>query len=311
MINIKLKNIFLIILYFLIYNSIYSVSFSQISTKILFKINEQIITNIELENEKKFLIFLNPNLKKLSSNQIEIISIDSLKNRKIKELELEKFTDLNKENLGKPIINNFISNSKYDNKENLLIELKKINLNYKFFEKNFIIDNTWREFVLTRFKSQVKINIDKLKKQLQNRKNEIEELNMSEIIFEINPGITYEEKVKQIYSEINNSGFEAAASIFSISESKKYGGKIGWIKASQISEKIYSEIKEIKEISSPIKINNRYLIIKINGKRKINQKINYDEELNKLINIETDKELNKLGYIYFNKIKKRTFISEN
>ena len=31
----------------------------------------------------------------------------------------------------------------------------------------------------------------------------------------------------------------------------------------------------------------------------------------KLINIETEKEINKFGYIYFNKIKKRTFISEN
>ena len=31
------------------------------------------------------------------------------------------------------------------------------------------------------------------------------------------------------------------------------------------------------------------------------------EELKKLVKIETEKELNKLGYIYFNKLKKKTF----
>ena len=310
MIKIKFKNTFFVILFFFIYCTIISSSFSQISTKILFKINDQIITNIDLENEKKFLIFLNPNLNNLSNDQIENISRDSLKNRKIKEIELKKFTNLNKENLGEKYVSNFISNSKYDNKKNLLNELKKVNLSYRFFEKNFIIDNVWREFIFTKFNSQVKIDTDKLKKQLQNQKNEVEELNISEIIFEIKPGISFEENVKKIYSEIDNSGFEAAASIFSISESKNFGGKLGWIKANQISEKIYSEIKKTKKITSPIKINNRYLIIKINERRKIEKKINYDDELNKLANIETEKELNKIGYIYFNKIKKRTFISE-
>ena len=70
-------------------------------------------------------------------------------------------------------------------------------------------------------------------------------------------------------------------------------------------------IKKGKEITSPIKINNGYLIIKVNEVRKIREKINFDEELNKLINLESEKELNRLGYIYFNKIKKRIFISEN
>ena len=51
--------------------------------------------------------------------------------------------------------------------------------------------------------------------------------------------------------------------------------------------------------------------MKINDKRKVKQKIDYDDELKRLTNLETDKELNKLGYIYFNKVKKRIFISEN
>ena len=120
-----------------------------------------------------------------------------------------------------------------------------------------------------------------------------------------------EKLAEKIFYEIENYGFEAAASIYSISDTKNVGGNLGWIKSNQISKNIYDEIKVVKNITKPIKTNNGYLIIKINDKREINEKIDVEEELSKLINIETEKEINKLGYIYFNKIKKRTFISEN
>ena len=94
-------------------------------------------------------------------------------------------------------------------------------------------------------------------------------------------------------------------SIYSISDTKNVGGNLGWIKSNQISKNIYDEIKVVKNITKPIKTNNGYLIIKINDKREINEKIDVEEELSKLINIETEKEINKLGYIYFNKIKKK------
>jgi len=288
-----------------------TVAISAINTEILFKINNEIITNIDLENEKKFLLFLNPNLNNLSNKQIENISQNSLKNRKIKEIELNKFFDLKQDNLGEVYIDNFIFNSNFKNKEILKRELKKFKLQYAYFEKNLIIDNIWREFIFKKFKSRIKIDKDKLKKQIENQKNEVEELNLSEILFEIKPNITIEELTKQIFSEIDKSGFEAAASIFSISSTKDIGGNLGWIKSNQISEKIYSEIKKEVKITSPIKTNNGYLIIKINERRKINEKINFEEEFKKLVNIESEKEINKLGYIYFNKIKKKTFISEN
>ena len=288
-----------------------TVEVSAINTKILFKINNEIITNIDLENEKKFLLFLNPNLNNLSNKQIEDISQNSLKNRKIKEIELNKFFDLKQDNLGDVYIDNFILNSNFKNKEILQKELKKFELQFAYFEKNLIIDNIWREFIFKKFKSRIKINKEKLKSQIENQKNEVEELNISEILFEIKPNITIEELTKQIFSEIDRSGFEAAASIFSISSTKNIGGNLGWIKSNQISERIYSEIKKEVKITSPIKTNNGYLIIKINERRKINEKINFEEEFKKLVNIESEKEINKLGYIYFNKIKKKTFISEN
>ena len=288
-----------------------SMAFAKINSKILFKISDEIITNIDLENEKKFLIFLNPNLNNLSDEQINKISLSSLENRKIKEIELRKYFDLNKDNIGSKFIDNFIASANYNSKDAFKIKLNEIDLELNFFEKNFIIDNLWREYIYNRFKSQIKIDTDKLKKQIENQKNEIEELNLSEILFEIKSNTTFKELSNQIYSEIDKSGFEAAASIYSISDSKNFGGKLGWIKSSQISKKIYSQINNQKKITDPIKTNNGFLILKINERRTIKEKINLEQELEKLIGLETEKELNKLGYIYFNKIKKRIFISEN
>ncbi len=306
--NLKFKRIFVLVLILLLFKNSAN---AKIKSEIIYKLNNEIITNVDLENEKKFLLFLNPNLKNLSLSQIENISENSLKNRKIKEIELKKFFDLEEKELNKSFLKNFILNANYSSEEIFLQELAKNNLKFKYFEKNFIIDNLWREFIYNKYKSQVQINVKELKQQIQNRKNEIEELNLSEILFKIKPNLSLEDTKNEIYEEIKKSGFEAAASIYSISDSKDYGGKLGWIKSSQISKNIYSEIKKEEQITSPIKTQNGYLIIKINEKRKIEEKIDIEIELKKLINLETEKELNKLGYIYFNKIKKRIFVSEN
>ena len=306
MINSSIKIFFILFILSLLANT----SYSNIETKILFKINNEIITNIDLENEKKFLIFLNPNLKNLSNEQVNKIVIDSTKNRKIKEIELNNYLELNKDELSKSYIDNFILISNFQSRDDLISELKTANLEYKYFEKNFIIDNIWREFIFQKFKSQVKIDIENLKKQIIELDKEIEEINLSEILFEVKGNQNFEELKNKIYSEIEKSGFEAAASIYSISDSKNFGGNLGWVKSNQISKQINSQIKKVEDITSPIKTNSGFLILKINDRRNIKKEIDFDEELKKLIEIETQKELNKLGYIYFNKVKRRTYINE-
>tara|TARA_Y100000590_G_scaffold256148_1_gene287703 strand:+ start:4778 stop:5692 length:915 start_codon:yes stop_codon:yes gene_type:complete len=303
----KIKYLLLILIFLLLPKTYV---FSKINLEILYKINDQIITNIDLENEKKFLILLNPNLKKLSTVKINEISDKSIKNRKIKEIELTKIIDLNKANLGKKYVENFLLRTKFADMKNLLSQLKKADLEYNYFEKSILVDNLWREFIFNKFKSKINIDIDSLKQQINSKESETEELNLSEIFFHLD-NRNFEELTNQIYTEINRSGFEAAASIFSISETKKFGGKLGWVNSNQISKEVYNEIKKIKEITSPIKINNGFLIIKINQRRKVKEQINFDKELEKLISLESEKQLNKLGYIYFNKIKKRIFISES
>ena len=165
-------------------------------------------------------------------------------------------------------IKNFTINSNFKSLEKLKIELNKVSLNYNFFESNFAIDYLWREFIYKKFKSMVNLDLEKLKNKIQNNRTEIEELNLSEILFEIDINISFENLKNKIYSEIEKSGFEAAATVYSISNSKNFGGKLGWIKSNQISEKIYDEIKKGNKVTEPIKTTNGYLIIKVNEKRK-------------------------------------------
>ena len=284
--------------------------YSKINSEILFKINEEIITTVDLENEKKFLLFLNPDLKNLSSTQIKNISINSLENRKIKELELKKFINFDNINIS-TTVDNFILTTNLGNKEILIKNLEEVNLNYSYFENNFLIDNLWRDFVLNKFKSKVIIDKDNIRKKIKSSKKEVKEYNLSEILFKGNADKTLEQLTKEIFSEIDRSGFEAATSLYSISDSKNFGGKLGWIKSTQISEEIFSEIKKAETLTRPIKTSNGYLILKINETRITTEKINVEEEFNRLVNLETQKELNRFGYIYFNKLKKKVFISEN
>ncbi len=251
MTKFKLKKIFLILfIFFSVENNLYA----KLNLEILYKINNEIVTNIDVENEKKFLIFLNPNLKNLSENQIYEITNKSIINRKIKEIELIKYINLNETDMGEDYIEQFITNSNFNNKSEFLNGLSNINLDYEYVRNNFMIDNIWREFIFNKFKSQVKVDVKALKEKLLIQKNEIEEINLSEILFQVDQSVTLEQLKNKIYDEINRSGFEAAATIYSISSSKNFGGKLGWIKSNQISDEIYSEIKNGESITNPIKI---------------------------------------------------------
>ena len=152
----------------------------------------------------------------------------------------------------------------------------------------------------------------KIKLNEELKKNKIDEFNLSEILFELKQGENINEKFESIKNFIKNNNFENAANIFSISDSAKFGGKIGWTNKAQISKNILNQIVKIKsgEISKPIQINNAYLIIKINEKRTVEQKINMDKEMKKIIMIEKDRQLNQYSLMYYNRIKNNSFINE-
>ena len=114
--------------------------------------------------------------------------------------------------------------------------------------------------------------------------------NLSEILFNKDQNISLEEQSKMILESIEINGFENTANLYSISDSSKVGGKIGWIKKNNLSSEINSELDnlEVNSFSSPIKIGNNYLILKINEIKKIPDEI---KKVNTEINLNKDKKI--------------------
>ena len=136
---------------------------------------------------------------------------------------------------------------------------------------------------------------------------------MSEILFQIQNNNTLEQIYEEILQSINDIGFENTANIFSIADSSNTGGKIGWIKESNLSKVIEKSLigVEVNKYTKTIKLGNNFLILKVNDLRNINIEIDEEEEMEKLIFIETSAKLERFSNIYYNKIKLNTSIQDD
>ena len=284
--------------------------------EIKFKIQDEIITNIDIENEKKYLFFLNNKLQDLDKSKINKIAIDSLINEIIKKKEVEKIFDIKKNNkLLEVVENNLIKKKNLKNKEEFKQILNHIELDYNNIKQKLLIEALWNQTIYKKYVENVVINKEELKSNIIeqfNNKNKKFTYNLSEIFFSQSAEKSIEEKISEINESIESIGFENTANIYSISNTAKKGGLIGWVNEFQISKKIGSEIKNLKidQISKPIKLQNGYILIKLNNKKETNQKINIDEQLKRLIKNETNRQLNNFSTIYYKKLKKNIDINE-
>ncbi len=283
--------------------------------KIIIKIENEIITSVDLENEKKYLTALNPNIKNLENNKLNIISKNSLVREKIKENEILKYVETIKldENFLNELIRQRYSRLNLNNKNQFINYINNYNLDIGTIEKKISIEALWNQLIYQKFSKNVKIDKEELKEQIkiQFQKNEKNFL-LSEIIFKITKKENLNKKYNEILESINIDGFESAALSFSISDSSNVGGKLGWIKQSSLNKEINNKLKNLDEgdISKPIFTPNGYMILKIDKIKFIKKKYNEDFELNELIKQKTNQQLNQQSIIYFNKIKKNTNINE-
>ncbi len=304
----------------LIFFFIFLILFNQYSygnlIEIKVKINDEIITNLDIENEKNYLFFLNPKLLELEKSKIENLAKNSLITDIIKKIELEKIFDFsNNYNLISEIEKKILKQRNIANLEEFKIILKNKNLNYYTFKEKLLIETLWNKLIYEKYKDNVVINKRQLRNNIIDQFNNNEKkfsYNLSEIVFSKNIDESLEEKLLKVNKSIKKIGFENTANIYSVSSSSKNGGVIGWIDEIQISKQINEKIRKLKinEISEPIEIQNGYILIKINNKRKIQQKINIDNELNKLINKEMNTQLNNFSTIFYKKLKKNIKINE-
>ena len=310
------KNIkFLFFLLIIFINS--KISYSNNDVKILFKIDNEIITNIDVEKEKRYLIALNNKLSELPVLQLNNIAKESLIKEIVKKKELKKFFDTNKKNeYSEKIAKNFYKRLNFKNENEFQLYLNNFNIKKEFVMDKIKQETMWNQMIFERFKYQVNIDEENLKKLLQKKINNNEyknkNYNISEILFQLDSNENLNSKLNIIKKSINEVGFENTANIFSISPSSKFGGKIGWIEKNQLSDILLKEIIQIKknELTNPVQTNNGYLIIKLNDKRIVNKEINFEDEFNKLVSFEKEKQYNQISNIFYNKIKQNTYISE-
>ena len=306
------KKIILIILFLFLKNNF---SYSQINFQIIMKINNQIITSFDLEKERNYLLILNPKLTEIDENNLIELAKRSLIKEKIKKNEIIKYKEINLQNTQiDDILEQIIKNLNFTNQTQLEEYLKNFDISINDLKEKIEIENEWKNLIYAKYSKSIKID----KKDLIEKINRIEkeeflfEYNLSEIVFIKEQNISLEEQSKNILKSIKDIGFENTANLFSISESSKVGGQIGWVKKNNLSDEIIQEINNIKvdAISSPIKIGNNYLILKINDVKKIPKEIDKEKELDKMIMIETSKQLDKFSNIFYNKIKLNSTISE-
>ena len=302
---------------FIIYIFVLNSNIYSNEIKIEYKIDNQIITNIDIDNEIKYLQSLNKNLEDLSKKKIKEIALNSVIQEKVKYIELSKYFDFTLEDneLEKIIYQNLYNNLKLENQNQLNNYFNEYGLNLEDIFFKFKIELLWNKLIYEKYISNIVLDKKKLKDKIKediSQKDPIEEFNLKEILFYVENNETVENKYSEILQSINERGFENAANIYSLSNTSKYGGSIGWLKKTQLSKIIYSNIKTLgdKEISKPIQAGNGYLIIKVEEKRFINETINEKDELEKLLRKETDRQLNNFSTIFFNKIKKNIIINE-
>jgi peptidyl-prolyl cis-trans isomerase SurA len=282
---------------------------------IVAKVNEEIITNISINKELNYLLLLNPNFKSLDEKQKFKIAKISLIDEIVKKKEIQKFIKTEVENpLLDGFIKNFYTRLNYANLEEFKNALNlKETYSFEDFKSKINIELLWNELIFSRYKNQIKIDKENLNKKIKflSTENSID-YNISEIIFIKKKDKTINELINEIELSISEIGFNNTATLYSISESSKFGGKIGWVNKNNLSEEILIELEKIKEgeRTKVIPIGNRYLILKIDNIKITKKIINEEDELNKLIQAETNRQLNQFSKIYFDKSKINYLINE-
>ena len=308
---IKLK-IFIFIIILLNFNKYSNADLINIKVKV----QDEIITNLDIQNEKRYLFFLNPKLKELKTSRSNSIAKESLITETIKRKEIEKFYDFNKKNnLINAIEKNLLLKKNIKNRDELKEILENKKINYEDVKKKLLIETLWNKLVYEKYVKNVIINKEDLRKkiliQLNNKQKKFD-YNLSEIVISENINKNFKKKFSIINKSLKEIGFENTANIHSISNTANNGGLIGWVNELQISTQINSQIKNLKinEISKPIKIANGYILIKINDKKEVKNNINIDDQLEKVIIRETNRQLNSFSMIFYKRLKKNIEIYE-
>ena len=306
----KQKFFYLLISIIFFQQTVYS-----IENKILFKIENEIITSQDIKNEYKYLLALNNDIGNMEENKIFEISKKSIIREKIKKIEISKNfkeTKIEDEYLDK-IFENVYKKIGINNLEDFKKYLIGNKVSFESVKEKIRIETLWNELIYFKFNSKIKVNKTELRKKfLKNKKETSKSYLLSEIFFKVLTVSNLNLRYAEIKKVIDVEGFNNAALTYSISDTSNIGGKIGWVNENEINEKINEKIYNLKigDYTDPILMPAGFVILQVNDIKEIKNEVDVDKEVNRLIKLSTNSQLNQFSSMYYNKIKKNTKINE-
>jgi peptidyl-prolyl cis-trans isomerase SurA len=280
--------------------------------KIILKINNEIITTIDIYTEIRYLSEINKDFSNLDYESKINVAKKSLVREKIKNIELRRLLDEIK--IEKKILDNlsisYFKRLGINSVEDFNNFFKINKINPDLVRKKITSEVLWNQLIFNKYKDKIKINKEEIKKKIKNRKQK--EYNLREILFELEDKEKLKDKYELIKNYINSKSFSEAVLKFSISKTINNKGKIGWVKETVLNKKIIKNLNEISigQISKPIVLPGGYLILKIDDIKEINIEYDIENEMNLIVKKKTNEQLNQYSNIYFNKIKKNIKINE-
>ena len=281
--------------------------------KILLKVNNELITTIDILNEINYLKSINKNINNLENRKIIEIARNSLIKDKIKKIALKsivKKMEISDDDFKRILISNY-SNTGFTKIDEIFKHIEEYNVKPELIRNKMTVNAIWSQFIYNKYSKNIKIDTNKLRQNIQRNESQTEYL-LSEIVFDLEKKQTIDEKFNIIKNAIEKNGFENTALIYSISETSTSGGNIGWVSENSVNKKILKKITEINinNFTKPLVIPGGYLILKVNEKRITEKNIKLEDELKKIIEIKTNEQLNQFSNLFLNKVKKDIIINE-
>ena len=284
-----------------------------VENKILFKVENEIITSLDIFNELRYLETINEQFKNTEKKQAFEIAKKSLIREKIKEIELKKIikTIMLEERYLNSVIINYFKQLEIKSISDFEKYFNSIDIDPELIKQKITIEVLWNDLIYSKYNQRVKIDKKAVVKNLKKSDKQMEYL-LSEIVFNTNENEKLEEKYNLIQNKIQKTNFSETALTYSISDTANKGGKLDWIKETAVSKKILDILQNIDvgNHSEPIVIPGGFLILKINEVREVNIDLNLEEEIESVIRKKTNEQLNQFSNMYFNKIQKNTNINE-
>ena len=285
--------------------------------EILYKVENHPITNKDVAKEINYLLMLNEQLKTIEKDELIQYATKSIIKEKVKKNEiLKNFKFGGNEKFIERQINSLRNNLNLDEIEFESL-LNSLDISKNYLEEKIEIELMWNKLVYTIYKDKVVINEadikEKIKKDLESPSNFLNEYLLHEILFSSKQASDVESNKKRIENSIQEIGFENTANILSEAPSSKLGGKIGWIKENQLTKEVFNNIQnlEIGDYTKPINVPGGQLFLFLKDKRKVKSELSLEEEFEKILKIEQNRQLDQYSSIYYKKTEINTKIYDN